>query len=54
MPLLFWCNKLNEISAGNSYHALHLGTGQKMPQYYAINVQFHKVRVKHRPCKLSI
>lgn len=37
----------------NSYHALHLGTDQKMPQYYAISVQFHKVRVKHRPSKLS-
>lgn len=37
----------------NSYHALHLGTDQKMPQYYAISVQFHKVRVKHRPCELS-
>lgn len=33
----------------NSCHAHHLGTDQKMPQYYAINVQFHKVHVKDRP-----
>ena len=29
-----------------SYHAHHLGTDQKMLQYYAINVRFHKVTCK--------